>query len=429
MSVPPQFLTLQPNWKSPVLERWEYKTDIIRSRSSIEQRIKLRDQPRQTLEYEFMIYRRDLQQFQSRLFAAQGDMWDVPLWQHMQILKQPVSEGATTIACDTDGYEFQISPGTEARGVFWKNLTPLALNANAEDLQAFKITGIGSNSLTIQGYETIKACAEGTWLVPVKKGYLRDNLSLRWITAEVAIGTVQISIVDPVIPEATVMYPAIGNHVLLAEPNRANPEISNYTRESTILDYGTGVTKTYDRYGYSDQIDSNEYVITDRPGVKVYREILSSLKGAYGSFYSPSFNTACSLATDAVQGGTSVTILNVGIADLVYNYFNQLTRPFVPNTPPLLDFWIETNTDTSYWIQVNGATASGDRETLTLSGVFAIRNGTLTHTASLPSAIPVDSVKRITFMNKYRLESDSVEFAWITPSVATLNLRLRKIVA
>lgn len=403
-----QVWNIPPNWDKPVLERLEWKTDIIRARRGTEQRRKLRAVPRQFIEYEFLTHGLAFQQIQNKLFAKQGSLWRLPIWFNAQRLTETVAANATFVPAVTEGYEFQ-DGGLAA---IW---------SDSSYYQIVEIEEVTSTGLTLSSTTPVQyAAPAGTYLMPVQIGYLQDKIRFNRFAPGVASGTVQFQINRPVFPNIATPFTALGKHLLLVEPNRITPTTADWERDRTVVDFETGAIKLYDLYGASRAITAADYLNIDRQQIAVTRGMLGNLSGAWKSFYCSSFSDDITLAANIVSGET-LKIYNAGVVEFLYEHLNTLGVHH-PKLNLLIETWGQ-----SWWVEISEAAyltlPEGVAESLTVSFARPVSaTGDVgTDQLALPN-IEKSAIKRISFMQSCRLNSDIVEFSWVMPSVANISL-------
>lgn len=396
-----------PNWDTPLIERLEWRTDIIRARAGTEQRIKLRDKPRQFLEWSFLTHSLAMQQLQSKLQARQANTWRIPLWQHMQILKTNVEANADTIPVDLVSYEFP----------------PTGMIMLYSDSQHYQIMDIDTvdyvnNAVKVKAETKVsQAWPAGALIIPAANGHIQDHINLSRVTADLVLGTIQVQIDDPYVPvldSSLVLYE--GKPLITAEPNRANPLQTSWSREMGMVDFETGVIKPYDLYGFSDIVATNDYLLHDRLAIGYTRGFISHLKGRWKSFLMPTFNCDLYLAANITSGATSFQINNAKFSDFVFHHIQAIA----PQTTPMILLWVELKSGARAILNVVNSVESdnGSTETITINKVTLLSGNQLGQSvSSIPLDIIPEDIYRISFLTLNRLESDVVEFTWITPEI------------
>lgn len=87
--------------EAPAERRLVYMTDVLKSWDGTEQRISIRDEPRQELSYNyFLSTETDIRRFRELLFRGLGSEYAMPLWGDGTVLASELLPGATTLDVD-----------------------------------------------------------------------------------------------------------------------------------------------------------------------------------------------------------------------------------------------------------------------------------------------------------------------------------------
>ena len=97
---------IAPDWRPGIRERLEWLTDVLIARDGTEQRVRLRDYPRRSLEYSILASSA-AQPLDALLWGLQGRLVAVPLWWDATRLTAALSAGATSITLDTATRDYQ----------------------------------------------------------------------------------------------------------------------------------------------------------------------------------------------------------------------------------------------------------------------------------------------------------------------------------
>lgn len=386
-----QVLTTQPNWTTPVLERLEWKTEVLKSRKGTEQRIKLREHPRHLMEYDFLVYKEEYRALQTQLLRWQGAKWIIPLWMHSQQLTAQAVIGSTRIYLKTATYEFQVD-------------SHVHLSISPTQSEYLPVYFVGENYIDLSAPVT-RTWPVGTLAVPARYGRLASSIKISGITSEVVTGTLQVNLDNT---KAFTDFVATYVDSLLYfgdEPNRANTLNMEWSRNQAVLDYGTGPVTTYDLQGYSEIIRSYEYLSLNRASQNKIRSLLSHCKGMRSPFLIPTFQADISVPAGLSLLGTGST-LQINSVNYEAYMRSRLTYPYLR---------IELNNAAPLVMRVQSATPPvNGLEQLSFTKPFGV-------------AFKSENIKRISYVNMSRLDSDSVEFNWTTPNIVSMAVPIRGI--
>ncbi len=97
-----------PNWDHGVLERLEWKTDVLSSEVGAEQRVSRRLTPRRSFEATFLIPRTSRQYFQNQVGKFGSSVWVLPVWHQVTRLTATAVSGSDTLYLDTRWREYVV---------------------------------------------------------------------------------------------------------------------------------------------------------------------------------------------------------------------------------------------------------------------------------------------------------------------------------
>jgi len=387
-----QVLTTQPNWTTPVLERLEWRTDVIKSRDGTEQRIKLRENPRHLMEYDFLIARGEYRALQVQLLRWQSSLWVTPLWMHTQQITVAAPINSTRIHMPaTDTYEYQVG-------------SHLYLSISPTQYEYRPVFAIGPDYVDLAA-PTTQAWPVGTSVTPARYGRIASSIKMQAITGDIVSGNFQINI------ENTNSFDTVENELIdgllyfSLEPNRSSPVDISWMRNQGVLDYGTGPITAYDLQGYSEITRAYTYLSLNRKGQNRARSLLNHCKGMRSPFLLPSFQADIAAVPNQILSSDNNT-LDIESVNYTNDMFSRITHPYLRLelwTGPILIKKVS-----------NSVILNNDIERLSFSKPFGC------------SFISKD-IKRISYVNMSRLDSDAVEFSWLTPSVVSMSITARGI--
>ncbi len=385
-----RMLTVQPNWKTPVIERLQWRTDVLKPRSGAEQRISLRRHPMATVEYDFLAHSDELRVFSTELAGGQGSVWDIPLWHQAQELQQPASAGDQVIPLDSVD-KYGIFPGDRV-AIFLTREHYEVVEVNLTSSDNITLLSVLSNNWPI-----------GALVVPLQQGYLHDRIRLDTITRETASGVIHCTLVDYTSKPYTNPKDLNGKILLDEQPNQVTPLQNQLSRSMATFDHDTGTPVFYDLYGFSDSVQVLEFVSLRRDGVGTIRALAEECRGRWKSFYMPSHKADLELHSSAVSTQGFLSIKNVGYALNIFPRFsNQYIRAF--------------KTDGSHLdLQIIGASIiDNEVEQITLS-------------TTIGEDLTIEGVSHISFIDLYRFDSDSLEIVWKNRASASTAITVRRV--
>lgn len=100
--------TFLPNWEHGILERLEWKTDVLTSETADEQRLSRRLTPRRTLEARFLVHAAKRQELDVFLTTKLASRVVIPLWYEVTRLTSASAAGTNVINLDTRWREYKV---------------------------------------------------------------------------------------------------------------------------------------------------------------------------------------------------------------------------------------------------------------------------------------------------------------------------------
>jgi hypothetical protein len=383
---------IAPNWKTPVLERLEWLTDLLEMRDGSEQRIRLRQNPRQSIEYEILAIGNTVNLLQSLLFGWQGRTWALPLWFHAQQLTTGVTANATTLPCVTAGYEFQ-QDGY------------VMLYLSETIYEVVRIAAISGSSLT-SVVEVSRFWPAGSWIIPIRMSRIKDDITLQYINGEVATCVVRFWSEQTLAIPSTWAAGYLGKPVLEVEPNRVSNMAEQWTRKTTLMDNGVGPSYTVDKLDFSKTIRSHTFTALNRTQIKTYRNLFYYAQGRWKEFWSPTYNRDMRLTEDVHATQDWLVINSIQYSTMVNSHSMRRHIRLALNTGQVYYRRIESSDDVN--------TPSGT-EKLFLD-------------AALPVEFSANAVV-ISFMTLSRMDTDTLEISWRTLTVADTTAQIKGVLA
>ena len=388
----PLVLDVAPNWSHPITERLEWSTDIMKRRDGTEQRVALRKFPRQTIEYHFLVYKKHLQRFRHALQLNQGSEWIVPLWFHMAKLEASFGLSDTTLTVDV--YQ---------QG--WNEATHVLFYSSQEAYEVAAIDSMTTNQVVLAAAPK-QIWPQGIWIVPARLGYVREAVQLENINPEVSTGVLQVyfdAMYDsPVVAD----WPWLNGKVYFnAHPNWAKNRKATWDRPMGLIDYKVGPTVAYDMQGYTEVTRDYDYLMHHRSLIYNFRQALFYLQGSFKSFYISTFTRDVTIITPTVLASDQSLEI-----EFVFFRAAVLER--------LLHCYLYIKLRSGQELILHVINAADYTEAF---------NEVLYFDAPIGVEFDAAEVLEASFIFNSRLDADTVEINWITPSVATMLLPIRSI--
>ena len=371
------------NWSSPIIERLEFKTDVLLAYDGSEQRIALRQTPRRYFEFGFLVPTLiERQKLEAAISANGSQAWDLPLWTDSTPCTSAISHGDVVVYADTIGRDF-VADG--------KALL-LATNGNSLIINISTLTDTQLN---------LSSAVVGAWpletaVIPLRTAYLEQSQQISRFTGSAIYGVVRFLCDDisnwPTATETIYRdYP-----VLTIASNWSQDITTDYQRKMQIVDFGVGGIYRDDESSLPVFIQSHHFVLDSRQKITDFRKFLYSRRGRLNALWIPTFMPDLSFVA------LSSVYLDVVNIDYTTLYNQSINRR---------DIRIEmTNGDIHYRRIVASAVISNSVERLTLN-----------------NTLPSSDIEKISFMMFGRLDTDAIELAWSYGDYVDVKLNFRSV--
>lgn len=385
-----------PGAAEPVRMRIAYLTDVLTTRSGLEQRRQLRERPSGEMTWATgPLQGAEAQQLAGLIYAGQAEAHPVPLWPFPRWLAQNAAVGSTVL---------NLSPGP---GLLWfGSYVALVRSGGAEIRGVASITGDPPTAIQLaEPLET--AWPAHSVVYPVATGYLRAQQPQTWhgLSTAGATLTLDIPTLGELILGATDAPPQfLTLEVLDTMPNRAGAEEDTAERLIEVLDPGTGPiwidspsdAPTLVRQGFLRTMLSEADVLP-------FIAFLDRRRGQGVPFLVPSWQQDLTLAAAVSLGATQITVLPCGYPE---HFFAIGTgRRMIGVRHPKTGSW--------YYHEVTAAILYGSVEKLTIDPAAAV-------------AWPVGSL--ISFLRFCRLDRDDVELEFWRAGATQAELTMRELI-
>lgn len=370
-----------PNWKDNVRERLEWFTDVQRAYSGREQRRRLREDPRQYLEFTFEVDDDQHRILESTLYNWGARLWLLPFFPDVLSLLEDLPSGSDIIPIDT-------TTRTYAVGELIMFVAPGDTEQEAIQVAAIEDDHIETTQPTSRDWPP------GTLVYPAKLARLIDGPALARFLKDHSYGVASfVSFNGAVFPTATeATYRS--QPVLLDGPNRDPDYSTQYQRQLELVDFGVGISDVDDQSLIPDQVTAHTRLMTNRAELGAFRGWAYAREGRLKALWVPSFVSDLILVAPLTSVATTINFKYAGLVDLTEAGQHRK------------DVRIELMNGAVYYRRLsNPAKITDDIERMDLSSPIGVDVG-------------IADVKIISWMAYSRLDSDVIEIAWDAPHVA-----------
>lgn len=360
--------------ESSMIEKLEFRTDILEHADGTEQRVSMRKNPRQSFE---MVVPLDdgpeRQRAEYLLFNWQDKVFAFPVWHEPSVLMSDIPIGTTVIPVNTTDFADYRVGGQ------------MIILESQTTFDAQVVVSFTSTSITIAS-PTTNAYAAGVRVYPMRTVIADQNVAGLRFPVNLDELEVRMRVLDNDSDLAdTSAFSTFNSKVLLDDDNFVKTSSSqSLVRKLQNLDNLTGIFQHQSIWDRSRRTSTKLAIIVTRQRLWEYRQLLHALRGRQVSFYIPTFFKDLEIADTLGSGATIGTITNVGYAQHVQQRSpNNVIR-------------VELNDGTVF--------------TRTITGSAPIDAATeqITIDAGWPQLIEPEDVARVDMLEKVRLDSDVV---------------------
>lgn len=373
--------TIPPNWSEAVLERLEWLTDVLDSRSGAEQRTGLRLTPRRSFEFKVTAFDETRSLFDLWLDRLGANECLLPLWHDKGRLSVLTNAGTIRLHIDTTYREFEVG----------------GLALIFRDVWTWEVVEI--NALDDAGLDLVSGTTgmwdEGTAVYPLRVAMLDPEVTSSAITSRVGESKVGFTInrANPYDAGAEVLPTYDGLPVVTLAPNRMDALETRFSRIMDELDNSTGLRRRYDENPRNFQTQFYNWQAKGRQAHAALRASLYRLAGRQKAAWMPSFNQDVTLALPLAIGANNITIKKIG-----YRYVGGTAA-----MQGRRDLMLKDGDGDPHFVRISGTTtdpAPGlERLTLTAGSSFAAPTG-----------------RSASFMATVRMDQDLIEITHHTDS-------------
>tara|TARA_R110002072_G_scaffold298960_2_gene473720 strand:+ start:9476 stop:11191 length:1716 start_codon:yes stop_codon:yes gene_type:complete len=379
-----QVWPFEHNWRTPPVESFSARTDIIVSHNGDEQRRALRDRQRVSYQYEYLISGDDdVDYFENLLFTWQMFRWAVPLETDRRTLGVALPIGTTVIPFNPDSYGYL--PGES-----------LILQVDRDTFELAQIVSV-QPGVSI----TVAAGLKSAWpasadIAPSKIVKLPNAVRFQEETSRVFTSRIRwLGIpgdVDANLPAIT--YPQYqGAPVIDREPNFVGIP-HTWTVDRLSSDSGLGPISDVVRANYPFMDREFRWIYEGRADIIKARELIGHLNGRQKSVWMPTWRPDFEVVSNIISGATVITVRD---KDYVRFFSNHPAR-------------------THIFLLLNNGTYFCREWTI----VVDLLDGTvnLVLDAAIDQAISISEISMLCYLLRRRSMSDDSSLTWHSSTVA-----------
>jgi hypothetical protein len=366
--------------EAPMKEVLEWKTDVLESYSGKEQRVRVREIPRQTFTHKIPSSTRTQRLFNA-VFDGLASRWAVPVWAEAQ-MAGPLSAGSVSLPADTTQADFRAG----GLALVWE--TP----------DAWQLLTVSSLTATrITASSGLSRSYAKAWILPVRVCRLVNRAQKTFTGASSSL-SLTFNVEDNVALSAPTPDQFLGFDIYYDEGLMPGDSIdSTVDRRVEVLDEETGVVAFRSPWPHSMTTRPHHVILENRAAAWGFRRWLHRRAGRLNAFWQPSFESDL-----VVQ--SSGTILS-----------SLLVRSDEYLTHGLARKHIAIQTSSGAWYP------------RTITEAFAGDGGNVELNLDSPLNIPAESILRVSYLGLKRLDTDRVELSWVGGGVCSTSISLKEI--
>lgn len=368
----------RPDWKYGVIERLEWLTDVLISESGAEQRRKLRQYPRRSLEATFTRFT-DTRNLIDSFMAGVGQHYSlVPLWWDETPIDGAVSAGSVDIFGDFRYREF-----------FANDV--VMIRRGDEGSYELNIIAERSDTKLVMLYGTQKDSRAAT-IVPVRVAQIREQMSAAQLTDKVRQYQLRFYTIEAANYTTGWTFPIYERTnlpILTWQPNYRETMDLSYDRLSYTWDNQVGNPYIVDPGDTSTQNEKMGFTIVGREEMHNFKTNIYKMSGRWRELHVPTGHNEFELSRDITESEGALVVYRSGYN--LYRLNRQATR---------MDILIEMYDGRRITNTIISSRVIEDEEWLFLS-------------ETVPS-VPKEQVRRISYIPRSRLDIDTIEINRLT---------------
>jgi hypothetical protein len=358
-----------------IRETLGFLTDILRSANGKEQRIRVRNYPRQTVDYEFKFDDdAERRRFEAFIYKWHPQTFGVPIWFESQRLTAAVTAGDTTIYLNTLYSDFRVG------GL-------LILWTSHLVFDSLEIDSITSTSITLSS-PVVNSYSVRSKVMPLRTGITKQEITGDKYAVNLSTMAIKFHITDNEVDIGdTSAFSSHNSKVMFDDYNWISRETATDSLKNLLhhIDNKIGSQIQFSDWENSHMITTKGFFCRNPQATWEMRQVLHALAGRQKSFYLPTFYEDMVATNDIVNGTDILDIENIGYSD------------FVDGTEPNKSIYVLLNNGTIITRQVQS------------SSVVSSTIERLIIDIAWPSDILVSDIRRISYLRLGRFALDNFE--------------------
>lgn len=293
--------TIRPNWRTPILERLEWLSDVLISRTGAEQRRAVRLSPRRSFEMLFNPFNGKRTFLDLLLHNVGSSEFMLPLFHDKAKLASGVVFGDDRLLFDTRWREFRVGDRL------------IVLGPDAYTFETVEIAAVDNNGVDLAD-ELVYSWPKGTTVHPLRRARIADESNLGALTGSTGQATIlfTLQLSNDYDPGADPAPTFEGKPIVVFPPNRVSSIDVGYSRIADTFDSQTGRAFTVDSAGRAFTSQQYNWMAEGREAQSELRKVFYRLQGKTKGVWMPSFNDDIILTESLDVTDTVVDFQRIG---------------------------------------------------------------------------------------------------------------------
>jgi hypothetical protein len=362
--------------EEPTVQRYRYRTDVMKAMDGSEHRFALIANPRVMLEYQYMLTDEEVRQISADLFNYIDQQWRVPLWHEPFRITADVAQGASQATSNFTNNDFEqyqycyLDREDETPGEF------------------IMMDSIGSSVITFTGGTTDQAYPAGSYLYPAATARVKNKQALARLPVALSPFSMELLVEDmrPLGGAGASLNTYQSLNVLERRPLNNHPAEERFYKPFTLIDHGLKLAQLMSEADYADIDKSRVWLVPDRDDLQYWKKFLETVRGGREQFFISTWRGDLVLYAQPNPSDTWIKVLD-----------DTNFKDYWENSAAHVDLQMETTTD-------------GDIQRR-ISSVVDNLDGTLT--INFTTALPATSglaINVVSFLELSRFASDEFVF-------------------
>lgn len=296
----------KPNY--PFKESLEWKTDIIQAYNR-EQRIALRDAPRQSVNFESVISVPDFSKAKAIAFQWAHRIFGVPIWTDMRFVGS-LNVGAMYIDVDTTKADYRPNDLV----LIWESNSSYVVVSS---------TSITASRINLK--DPLLSARSNAFAIPVRLAYALSGVQFSRDADCIIRASTDFDVTNNKNMNFDVGLPKYKSLQVLTDDVMSTEAVSDkYIRSTDVFDNGSGVIEVDTTTNYVNIITKVSIRGFSKSDAWRYRQFFSSLYGRQKSFFMPSLTDDFIVVDDISMFDTAITVQAIGFTQYYDNQFVML---------------------------------------------------------------------------------------------------------